>query len=415
MTVKILMMYPFDPFGPKIGGAETFIKGFIKFSPEDFDVGFIGVTSARQKHPPKKWTRSKLGNREFNFLPLFYEQDENKKTIIPMSLRFTLALKMSQINVSNKVLFFNRIEPVMLFRKTEYPKIAVIHNDIQKQIIREKSEVLWSKFPWLYFMFERLIFTSIDYIYSVNNNTLEFYQSKYPEQIEKFSFLPTWVDREIFSSTDEPNFSIRKKLHSVNKLLPIENKWILFVGRLQEQKAPLRLIDTFIEYYKKDKKACLIMIGEGNLRKAVEAHIRKLKIENKVFLLNNMSQKTLASFYRASDVLLLTSNYEGMARCVLEALGCGLPVVSTKAGEVKRVVKNEFSGEVVESVSPKIISQSVDKVLSNPDIYSKDNCIKAISEYTPQEVLNPVYETVRRLYNKRCVVNLSLPHSMSQS
>jgi glycosyltransferase involved in cell wall biosynthesis len=404
MTVKTLMMYPFDPFGPKIGGAETFIKGFIKFSPEDFDVEFIGISSNRQKHPPKKWTRSKLGNREFNFLPLFYEQDENKKTIIPMSLKFTLALKFSKIDVTNKVLLFNRIEPILLFRKTKYPKIVVIHNDIQKQIITEKSEVSWSKFPKLYFMFEHFIFISIDYIYSVNNNTLEFYESKYPEQIEKFSFLPTWVDKEIFFPTDEPKFTIRKKLHSVNKLLSIEKKWILFAGRLQEQKAPIRLIDTFNEYYKKDETACLIIMGEGNLRKSIEAHIRKLKIENKVFLLNNMNQKILASFYRASDVLLLTSHYEGMARCVLEALGCGLPVVSTNVGEVKRVVINDFSGEVVESFSPKIIAQSVEKVLSNPDIYSKDNCIKAVSEYTPQEVLKSVYEMLRRLYSKGYMV-----------
>jgi len=91
-----------------------------------------------------------------------------------------------------------------------------------------------------------------------------------------------------------------------------------------------------------------------------------------------------------------------MPMCVLEALGCGLPVVSTNVGEVKKVVENDFSGEVVESVSPRIISQSIEKVLSTPNKYSKNNCIMSISQYTPQKVLKPLYETIRRLYKERC-------------
>ena len=404
MTVKLLIIYPTDPFGPKVGGTETCLKGFIKNAPEDFDIEFVGISSDRKKRLPKKWIKLKFGNKEFNFLPLFFEKDENKKTKIPLSLRFTLALRLFPINISNKLLVFNRIEPAILYRSAKCPKVAIIHSDVQKQIEKGESEVLWSKLSKLYFIFENLIITSMDHVYTVSSNTLEFYQSKYPKQIKKLSFLPTWADTHIFYPKDKPKFSIRSNLLSLNNKLPIDEKWILFVGRLQKVKAPIRLIDTFMEYYRKDNAACLIIIGEGNLRKAVETYVKKLKMENKIFLLSNMNQKTLALFYRASDVLLLTSNFEGMARCVLEALGCGLPVVSTNVGEVKRVVKNEFSGEVVESVSPKIIAQSVEKVLSNPDIYSKHNCIKAISEYTPQKVLKPVYETVSRLYSERCVV-----------
>ena len=404
MTVKLLIIYPADPLGPKVGGAGTFLKGFIKNAPEDFDVAFIGISSDLKKRPPKKWVKLKLGNREFNFLPLSFEKDENKKTMIPLSLRFTLALRLSPINISNKLLVFNRIEPAILYRSAKCPKVAIIHSDVQKETERGESEVLWSRLSNLYFIFEHLIITSIDHVYTVSNNTLEFYRSKYPERKKMFSFLSTWADTDIFYPKDEPKFSIRSNLLSLNNKLPIDKKWILFVGRLQKVKAPIRLIDTFMEYYRKDNTACLIIIGEGNLKETVESYVRRLKIDNKVFLLGNMKQETLALFYRGSDVLLLTSNFEGMPMCVLEALGCGLPVVSTNVGEVKRVVKDEFSGEVVESVSPRIISQSVEKVLTNIDRYSKDNCIKAISEYTPQKVLKPVYGTVRKLYRERCTV-----------
>ncbi len=397
---KIIIIYPTDPFGTKVSGINTFIKEFIKYAPEDLDIEFIGISSDYQKRPPKKWMKLKLGNKEFNFLPLFFEKDENKKTVIPLALRFTLALKFFQINNSNKILFFNRIEPAILFRKVNSPKIGIIHSDIKKQIVKKKSKILWSRFPWLYFMFESFIVTSFDHIYTVSNNALEFYRTKYAEQEEKFSFLPTAVDIDIFCPIDESKLFIRKEICPVNKYLPIENKWILFVSRLQVEKAPIRLIDTFLEYYKNDKTSCLIIIGEGNLRKDIEKYIKKLNIENNVFLLDNMTQEMLVSFYRASDVLLLTSNFEGMPMSVLEALGSGLPVVSTDVGEVKRVVKNKFSGEVLTSFDPTELAKGLQKVLNNPQIYTSENCVSCILEYTPQKVLQPIYELHRKLENK---------------
>lgn len=393
--VNIIFIYPADPLGPKVGGVETFIKGFIKNSPQDFNVEFIGISSNRNERPPKKWMRLNIESKEFNFYPLFFEKDENKKTLIPLSLRFTLALKFSQVDFSDRVLFFNRIEPAVLFKKEKSPRFVIIHNDIQQQIEKGKSEVLWSRFPWLYFAFEKFLFASLDHICTVSKNSLEFYQSKYPDQREKFSFLPTWVDPDVFYPTGEPKIAIREKLCCVNKFLPIKKEWILFVGRLQEQKAPIRLIDSFFEYHKISSMACLIIIGEGNLIRDIEKHVKKLNIENNVFLVGNMGQEMLADFYRASDVLLLTSNFEGMPRCVLEALGCGLPVVSTDVGEVKRVVKNGFSGEVVEDFSPMTILKGIEKVLDNPNRYSKNNCLKTVSEYHPQIVLQPVFERIK--------------------
>ena len=400
MSVKICIIYPTDPFGTKVSGINTFIKEFIKYAPDDSNIEFVGITTDSVKRPVKKWQQLIIGRKEFDFFPLFFEKDENKKTVIPLALRFTFSLKFFKINNDNKILFFNRIEPAILFRKVNFPKIAVIHNDIQKRIGKEKSEILWSRFPWLYFMFESLILKSLNHVYTVSKNTLEFYLAKYAEQKEKFSFLPTSVDIDIFCPIDESKLFIRKKICPINKSLPIENKWILFVGRLQLQKSPIRLIDTFLEYYKRDKTSCLIIIGEGNLRKDIEKYIKKSNIENNVFLLGNMSQDMLVSFYRASDVLLLTSSFEGMPVSVLEALGSGLPVVSTDVGEVKRVVKNNFSGEVVNSFNPTDLAKGLQKVLNNPRVYTSENCVSCILEYTPQKVLKQVYELHRKLESK---------------
>jgi len=399
--VKLLIIHPTDPFGRKVAGDNTFIRGLIKYAPEDFDIFLIGISSDRKKYIPGEWLTLQLDNKKLEFLPLFYEPNENRKSKIPVSLRFTLSLKLTRIKIIPKsVLFFNRMEPAILFRRSKLPKIGIVHSDIQKQLQRKKTEVVWSYFPWLFYWYDNLLIKSFNSIYTASNNTFNFYQKKYPERKDVFHLLPTWVDTKLFSPSNESKYSIRKRICLAGDNLPYKGNWILYVGRLQKEKEPIRLINSFYEYQKRGTPSFLIIIGEGNLKKTIEEYLKRLGIENNVFIMGAINHELLPKFYRAADVLLLTSNYEGMPLCVLEALACGLPVVSTDVGEVRKVIKNNISGEVVDTFSLDSISRSLEKVLRNPNTYSKNNCINAVSEYTPQKVLRPVYEKIRELYRK---------------
>jgi glycosyltransferase involved in cell wall biosynthesis len=175
----------------------------------------------------------------------------------------------------------------------------------------------------------------------------------------------------------------------------------LYVGRFQEQKAPLRVLESFFEYYKKNGIGNLILVGDGNLKVKMNEFIAQSGIGTRVYFFNEQPQAELASFYRLADLLLLTSNSEGMPRCVVEALRCGLPVVTTDVGEVRRMVKNGYSGEVVSSFCPSDIAASMTTVIANIQRYSKDNCVSSVAEYTPEQVLMAVYDKIRELSNKR--------------
>ncbi len=398
MTNSILnlcIIYPSDPFGFKVGGAETFIKGFIKYCPRDIQIEYVGITSNPANYPLKIWTNVQLGDKAFKFFPVFTERNENKKALIPLALRFTAALKTIKFDYSHKILFFNRIEPAILFKNVSSPMLLVVHSDIERQIKHKGSEVFWCWIPWLYFRLERYVFGFMDQIYTVSQSSVVFYQKKYPYLNDRISFLPTWVDNTVFKPVVLPKVVIRKELGYADE--DRQGKWFLFVGRLQEAKAPLRLIDTFRFCAQDDPNARLIMIGEGNLQRKVEEYMNRLGLYRQVIFLKGMPQEELVKFYQAADVLLLTSNYEGMPMCVLEALGCGLPVVTTDVGEVRRVVKNGFSGEVVTSFEPTAIVRALEIVLSRPDVYLPENCLEAVKDYNPGQVFKPVYEKIREL------------------
>ena len=81
--IKLAIIFPSDPFGKKVGGAETYIRDLIKFSPADFEIEFIGVTTDKKERPVKKWSQCCLGDREFKFYPLFFVGDEDKKGLVP--------------------------------------------------------------------------------------------------------------------------------------------------------------------------------------------------------------------------------------------------------------------------------------------------------------------------------------------
>lgn len=398
MSIKIALVYPANPFGIKAGGVETFFRGFIKYAPQDFDIEFIGVSSDLDKFPVKRETTAYLGGKPVTFFPVYFEKDENEKRLFPLSLRFVLALAAVRIDFNGKVMLFNRIEPSILYAGNKSVKIGFIHNDILRQIRGSGSEVLWGRMPGMYFKIEKHIFSFLDHIYTVNNENIGFYAKKYPSLVDKISFLPTWVDTDVFSPPVEAKDILRRELKLRYGLRVISGKWILFVGRLQHQKAPTRLIDAFLSYLKTDPFSNFMIIGEGNLRDETESYVRQKKIEDRVVFLGNLSQAEVASFYAASDVLLLASNFEGMPRCVLEALGCGLPVVTTDVGEVRRVVRNGYSGEVADSFSPDRIACSLKKVLDGREKYSRDKCVASIADYTPQKVLAELYDKIRELY-----------------
>jgi glycosyltransferase involved in cell wall biosynthesis len=394
MSKTVTFIYPFDPVGEKVGGVETFIRGFIKFAPPDFNIELIGITTSLSERSVNVWKWINIGTTKFRFYPILHEIDENKKAYIPLSLRFTLALARVDLDVSRRVLIFNRLEPCLAFIRSNHRKIGFVHNDIQKQMM-QGSDSLWKYMPRFYFFLERKILGSLDRVYTVNTATLDFYNQTYPEISHKVRFIPTWVDEEVFSVTEENKMSIRRELAPICKTPP-ENTWLLFVGRLQEQKAPLKLVESFYEYTKVDNKSCLLVVGEGNLKKAMSRKAKELGILSCIRFLGYRTQKQLARFYHAADVLVLTSNYEGMPRCCLEALGSGLPVVSTAVGEVHRVIRNNFSGEIVENSSATTIARAIDKIVRNPHTYKKANCLSSISEYTPRNVLKEVFTKIAR-------------------
>jgi glycosyltransferase involved in cell wall biosynthesis len=115
-----------------------------------------------------------------------------------------------------------------------------------------------------------------------------------------------------------------------------------FVGRLSPQKAPVRAIEV-AEAMPSDAAVTLCIIGDGEL--AAETAKKAGASNAKIVLAGGRAARPLMS---AFDCLLCTSLYEGMPVSFLEALNCGVPIVTYPVGGAEELVSEPQTGVVTE-------------------------------------------------------------------
>ena len=101
----------------------------------------------------------------------------------------------------------------------------------------------------------------------------------------------------------------------------------------------------------------LWLVGDGPLRPAVEKAIVKMGLERKVLFLG--IRDDVPQLLAASDVFVLSSDYEGVPLTVLEAMAAGKPVVATAVGGVPELIEDGETGILVPPRNPEALAQGI--------------------------------------------------------
>lgn len=147
-----------------------------------------------------------------------------------------------------------------------------------------------------------------------------------------------------------------------NVTLNTEKKYdICFVGRLTEQKDPLRFIRIINKVKETIPKIKVIMLGDGELRQECQELINNLNMRENILLLG--FQKKVYEYMNESKIFCLTSKWEGYGLVAFEALTLGLPVIVSPVGglvnigndECGKICNNdkEFESEIIKLLKDK--------------------------------------------------------------
>ncbi len=107
---------------------------------------------------------------------------------------------------------------------------------------------------------------------------------------------------------------------------PLTARQVIAVGRYCHQKNFEELIDIWHSLCLRTDGWHLTIVGDGELRPALERQIETLKLNDEVTLAYPV--KDIECYYMESSILVQTSRYEGLPMALIEAQACGLPVVA---------------------------------------------------------------------------------------
>ncbi|KKQ82952.1 MAG: Glycosyltransferase [Candidatus Woesebacteria bacterium GW2011_GWA1_38_8] len=174
---------------------------------------------------------------------------------------------------------------------------------------------------------------------------------------EKITIYHYWVDKHTFV-----------KVKNAKNILKWKNSfYVLFVGRLVDVKG----MQTIVSLAKKLKNITFVIAGSGPMATEIE---RQSLVINNLKYLGKVENQKLPVYYSASDVLLIPSKIidqtyeEGIPRVMIEALHCGLPVVTTPSGGIPDVFSKDFGLMVddrINDLENAIIKMQSNKTLNN--------------------------------------------------
>jgi glycosyltransferase involved in cell wall biosynthesis len=172
---------------------------------------------------------------------------------------------------------------------------------------------------------------------------------------------------------------------------------VAFAGRLIKDKHVDVLIKACAEA-SKTRPVKLIVIGDGPERDALEALVSELHMEDSVTFTGLVEETSLIASIKGAKTFVLPSTREGFSITTLEALACGIPVITVNGekNSAQELVENKVTGLIV-GLSEKELSKAILDMLGDEPERKRmsDRCFKSIERYDWDVVATRLTEVYR--------------------
>lgn len=117
---------------------------------------------------------------------------------------------------------------------------------------------------------------------------------------------------------------------------------LIFVGRLELVKNPLRFIEIVNHLSKSNPDIKAVILGDGSLYIDIIKQIKRYNLQNNIEVLGFKINPE--EYITQAKLLVVTSEFEGFGLAVVEAMKNGVPTISTDVGGLKTLIKNNYNG-----------------------------------------------------------------------
>jgi glycosyltransferase involved in cell wall biosynthesis len=319
----------------------------------------------------------------------------------PLGLAWKTISQILNIMIRNSYFIWIGLYMAPIFRK----KMATIEDEYGKFdliIFRGQGtfEMIWPVHD------ERFVFVNESLLYENNYGFLKKRYARLLFNNRNISSISSGVKNSFKTLQNSANFSVCKHTLITNPIdieetkklsyAPIESfsfPYIISVGRFH----PIKNFPLLIEAYSYAKEYLglthnLVLVGEGRERKKIENTIRKLSLEQNVYLIGY--KENPYTYMREADLFVLSSIQEGLGMVLLEAMACDTDIIATDSpGGVKDVMVGQLATHICQSDKISLATKIVE-ILDNPiknfsnylEPYSTTHIVELfIQNFTPKQ------------------------------
>jgi glycosyltransferase involved in cell wall biosynthesis len=179
---------------------------------------------------------------------------------------------------------------------------------------------------------------------------------------EKITSVPTGIDTSLFIPVNDKTI-VRQSLG-----LPTDKTIIGIVATLRSWKGHDYLIKAFHQL--NDENTHLLIVGDGPQRDNIVKQIHEHGLEDKTTLCGD--QKNVIPWLQSMDIFVLPSYAnEGVPQSLMQAMSCGLPVISTDVGSIVEIVKHEETGLIIDTKNADSIRHALNRLINEKNTTEK--------------------------------------------
>jgi N-acetyl-alpha-D-glucosaminyl L-malate synthase BshA len=197
--------------------------------------------------------------------------------------------------------------------------------------------------------------------------------------------IPNFI--ELFKENSQENNPCQRALMATEN-----EKIVTHISNFRKVKRIKDVVKIFNEI-QKEVPSKLMMVGEGPEKEQAENLCQQLGIQHKVIFFGNSNE--IDKILRFSDLFLLPSETESFGLAALEAMACGVPVISSNSGGLPEVNKDGYSGYLSDVGNVKKMSRDAILLLTNEELLKqfKVNAFETAKLFDIQQIM-PLYEQI---------------------
>lgn len=351
------------------GGAESLLTTIVNnLNPNKYEIGIMEIVHYGVKKEPV--------NENIKIYPYYvrFEDPERKAKMYYVFHEWGKIIEAYIPKDYDLYVSFNYLRSSFLLppgKKT----IAWIHGGMQTLAQEDKQEER---------MLQDKAFYKADRIVAISDLTAEYIRQLFPAHSDKIKIIYNGIDIEKIQG--------RAKEHtSVN----LKHPALLAVGRLDENKNPLRLLEIFTQVHNQNPETHLYYLGYGILEEAVTKAAEENGLSEYVHLLGYCENPF--PIMSQCDMICMFSISEGFPMVLLEGVALDKPFVSSVIGGARTLANEQTCGKVVKTNEDAV--KNILKLLQIDQDKIKKECKKSIKRFALKSYIQQIETLFEQVLN----------------